>query len=153
MTDDWLETVDQGLYTGAIFLDLRKAFDVVNHDLLIAKLQIYGCSPSSLLWFKSYLTDRRQCVNLTGTVSDTEVLCSGIPQGSILSPAFFLLFISDLPLSWESRNGLFADDATFYASATTLSDVQLQLQRDLNSTATWTKEHGMVAHPEKKRNT
>lgn len=85
----------------------------------------------------------------TGTVSDTEVLSSGIPQGSILSPAFFLLFISDLPLSWESRNGLFADDATFYASATTLSDVQLQLQRDLNSTATWTKEHGMVTHPEK----
>ena len=65
MTDDWLEAMDQGLYTGAIFLDLRKAFDVVNHDLLIAKLQIYGCSPSSLLWFKSYLTDRRQCVKLT----------------------------------------------------------------------------------------
>jgi len=60
MTDDWLEAMDQGLYTGAIFLDLRNAFDVVNHDLLIAKLQIYGCSPSSLLWFKSYLTDCRR---------------------------------------------------------------------------------------------
>ena len=149
MTDDWLEVMDQGLYTVAIFLDLRKAFDVVNHDLLITKLQIYGCSPSSLLWFKSYLTDRRQCVNLLGTVSNTEVLSSGIPQGSILGPTLFLLFINDLPLSWESRNGLFADDATFYASATTLTDVQLQPQRDLNSTAMWTKEHGMVAHPEK----
>ena len=61
MTDDGLEAMDQCLYTSAIFLDLRKAFDVVNHDVLIAKLQIYGCSPSSLLWFKSYLTDRRQC--------------------------------------------------------------------------------------------
>ena len=119
MTDDLLEAMDQGLYTSAIFLDLSKAFDVVNHDLLIAKLQIYGCSPSSLLWFKSYLTDRRQCVNLSGTVSNTEVLSSGIPQGSIMGPALFLLFINDLPLSWESRNGLFADDATFYASATT----------------------------------
>ena len=135
MTDDWLEAMDQGLYTGTIFLDLRKAFDVVNHDLIIAKLQIYGCSPSSLLWFKSYLTDRRQCVNLSGTLSNTEVLSSGIPQGSILGPAIFLLFINDLPLCWESRNGLFADDATFYASTTTLTDVQLQLQRDLNSTA------------------
>ena len=48
MTDDWLEAMDQGLYNGAIFLDLRKAFDVVNHDLLIAKLQVYGCSPLSL---------------------------------------------------------------------------------------------------------
>ena len=149
MTDDWLEAMDQGLYTGAIYLDLRKAFDVVNHDLLIAKLRIYGCSPSSLIWFKSYLTDRRQCVNLAGTVSDTEVLSSGIPQGSILGPVFFLLFINDLPLSWKSKNGLFADDATFYVSATTLTDVQLQLQQDLNSTATWTKEHGMVAHPDK----
>jgi len=73
MTDDWLEAMDQGLYTGANFLDLRKAFDAVNHDLLIAKLQIYGCSPSSLLWFKSYLTDRRQCVNLSGFVSNTDL--------------------------------------------------------------------------------
>lgn len=53
MTDDWLETMDQGLYTGAILLDLRKTFDMVNHNLLIAKLQIYGCSPTFLLWFKS----------------------------------------------------------------------------------------------------
>ena len=66
-----------------------------------------------------------------------------------MGPVFFLLFINDLPLSWESRNGLFADYASFYASATILTDVQSQLQRDLNSTAMWTKEHGVVAHPEK----
>ena len=65
--------MNQGVYTGMIFLDLRKAFDVVNHDLLIAKLQIYGCSPSSLLWFQSYLRGRHQCVNVTGTISDVEV--------------------------------------------------------------------------------
>ena len=113
MTDDWLEAIDQGLYTSAIFLDLRKAFNVVNRDLIINKLQIHGCSPSSLLYFKSYLTDCRQCVNFKGTVSVTEVLPFGIPQGSILGPTFFLLFLNDIPLSWESRNGLFADDATF----------------------------------------
>ena len=66
-----------------------------------------------------------------------------------MGPVFFLLFINDLPLSWESRNGLFADYPTFYASAKILTDVQSQLQRDLNSTAMWTKEHGVVAHPEK----
>ena len=127
MTDDWLEAMVQGLFTGAIFLDLRKAFDFVNHDLLVAKLQMYGCSSSALLWFKSYLSDRRQCVNIAGTLSDTEVLKSGVPQGSILGPVLFLLSINDLPLTWKNRNGLFADDATFYASASNLNDVPVQL--------------------------
>ena len=149
MTDDWLEAIDQGLFTGAIFLDSRKAFDVVNHDLLVAKLQMYGYSSSALLWFKRYLSDRRQCVNIAGTLSDNELLISGVLQGSILSPVLFLLVINDLPLTWTNRNGLFVDDATFYASASTLTYVQVQLQRDLSITATWTKDHGMAAHPQK----
>ena len=97
MTDDWLQAMNQGFYAGAIFLDLRKAFDVVNHDFLIAKLQMYGCSSSTLLWFRSYLSDRRQCVNLTSVVSDTEVLRSGVSQGSILGPVLFLLFLTTYP--------------------------------------------------------
>ena len=144
MTDDWLEAMDQGLYTSAMFLDLRKAFHVVNHDVL----QMYGCSSSTLLWFKSQLSDRQQCVNIAGTLADTEVLSFGVPQGSILNPVLFLLSINDLPLTWKNRNGLFADDATCYATTLTLNDVQVQLQRDLSNAATWTKDHGMTAHPE-----
>ena len=105
VTDDWLEAMDQCLYTGAIFLDLRKAFDVVNHDLLVAKLQMHACSSSALLWFKIYLSDRRQCVNIAGTLSDTEVLRSGVSKGSIMGPVLFLLFINDLPLTRTNRNG------------------------------------------------
>ena len=146
MTDDWLEAMDQGLFTGAIFLDLRKTFDVVNHELLEAKLQMYGCSSSALLWFKSYLSDRRQCVNIARTLSDTEVLKSGVPQGSIYGTVLFLLSINDLSVTWKNRNGLFADNSTFYASASNLTDVQVQLQRDLSNTETWTKDHGMAAH-------
>ena len=129
MTDDWLEAMDQGLFTGAIFLDLRKDLEVVNHDLLVTKLQMYNCSSSALLWFKSYLSDRRQCVNIARTLSDTEILKSGVPRGSILGPVLFLLSINDLPLTWKNRNGLFADNATFYASASNLTDVQVQLQQ------------------------
>ena len=149
MTDDWLEAMDQGVYTGAVFLDLRKAFDVVNHDLLVAKLQMHDCTSSALLWFKSYLSKRRQCLNIARTSSDTEVLRPRFPQGSIMGPVLFLLFINDLPLIWKNRNGLFTNDATFYASASNLIDVQVQLQRDLSNTATWTKDHGMAAHPQK----
>ena len=104
--------------------ETSKAFDVVNHDLLAAKLQMYGCSSSVLLWFKIY---RRQCVNIAGTLSDTELLISGVLQGSILSPVLFLLVINDLPLTWKNRNSLFAVNATFYASASNLTDVQVQL--------------------------
>ena len=149
MTDDWLEAMDQGVYTGAVFLDLRKAFDVVNHDLLVAKLQMHGCTSSALLWLKSYLSKRRQCLSIARTSSDTEVLRPRFPQGSIMGPVLFLLFINDLPLIWKNRNGLFTNDATLYASASNLIDVQVQLQRDLSNTATWTKDHGMAAHPQK----
>lgn len=81
MSDDWFETMDQRLYTGPIFLDLRRASNVVNHDLLVTKLQMYGCSSSTLLWPKSELSDPEQCVNITGTLSDTEVLRTGVPLG------------------------------------------------------------------------
>ena len=91
--------MDQDLYTGVIFLDLHKAFDVVNHDLLVTKLQMHGCFSSALLWLKNYLSDRQQCVNIAGTLSDTKVLRSGVPQGSILGPTLLLLFINDLPLT------------------------------------------------------
>jgi len=79
----------------------------------------------------TYLSDRQQCVNIAGTLSDTKVLRSGVPQGSILGATLLLLFINDLPLTWKNKNGLFADDATFYASASTLTNVQVQLQWDL----------------------
>ena len=107
MTDDWLEAMDKGKLTGVIFIDLRKAFDLVNHELLLAKLRIYGFSPSTLRWFRSYLNDRHQQVSLNGELSERECLACGVPQGSILGPTLFLLFINDLPLSWESENAVY----------------------------------------------
>lgn len=92
--------------------------------------------------------DSVRTLHSPSTSSDTDVLCSGVPQGYILGPVLFLLFIIDLPLTWKGRNALFADDATLYAGVVTLIGVQVLLRRDLSNT-TWTKDHGMAANPRK----
>ena len=88
--------MDCGLLTGAVFIDLRKAFDTVHHQQLVQKLSKYRIIDGSLKWFQVYLLDRKQMVIFQGQPSTSQIVNTGVPQGSVLGPLLFLIYVNDL---------------------------------------------------------
>lgn len=152
LIDKWLKALDQGEMVGTIMVDFRKAFDLVDHTILLEKLKIYQCSENSLNWFTSYLTDRVQKVSVNGQLSESKSINYGVPQGSILGPLLFILFINDLPLKIGtsiSSTDLYADDTTLSEIGKTKTVLENNLQDALNRLQVWCKENSMIINTEK----
>ena len=114
LTDPILKNMDDDEVTGLVFIDFRKAFDVIDHELLLKKLSIYGATISSVAWFKSYLSVRKQFISLGKTTSKQLTVKQGLPQVSILGPVLFLLFVNDMPLHFQkSTMDIYADEPTY----------------------------------------
>ena len=92
-----VRAIEHKQFSSCIFLDLAKAFHTVDHSILLDKLEYYGIRGTALNWFKSYLTDRAQKVSINGQLSNSSKIKSGVPQGSVLGPLLFLLYINDMP--------------------------------------------------------
>ena len=139
-----VEALAKGKETDVIYLDFSKAFDKVSHHFLIGKLSRLGIAGNLLIWFKSYLSDRYQRVTLQGCYSDRLEVFSGVPQGSILGPLLFLVYINDIPgsIKHNSKIALFADDSKLYKTITKPYD-QIALQEDLICLSEWCTEWDM----------
>ena len=103
--------IDNGKINSVIFLDIRKASDTVNHEILLQKLSSYGIKGDTRKFFESYLKDRAQGCSVNGHISSLETIQCGVPQGSILGPLLFLIYMNDLPLYLDDADiTMFADD-------------------------------------------
>ena len=112
-TDDWYSGLDVGKYVGVIFVDLKRAFDKVDHQVLIQKLARYSFRSSELVWFKSYLSNRSQFTRVNGVDSKVQNVGKGVPQGSCLGPLLLLLCINNLPKAINNANVyMYADDTS-----------------------------------------
>jgi len=132
-----------------VYLDIAKAFDTVSHSKLIAKLEVYGIRGPILSWIKAFLSNRLQSVNLEGSLSNFVPVRSGVPQGSVLGPLLFLLYINDLPeVCRHAILKLFADDSKLYFKCTNIDDFH-KLVRDLIAIFEWLKDNQLSVAVEK----
>ena len=162
MIDTWIQSLDDGKIVAALFLVLSAGFDVINHDLLLKKLERYKFTTNTMNWFKSYLTDRHQAVQVESATSPLLPVPYGVPQGSILGPLLFLIFINELPevvkikdteedtpKDTEADMVIYADDNTPFTADKDPTVLQVKVQEEADIVANWFEKNDMVVSGDK----
>lgn len=137
--------LDNKMFQVTVFCDFTKAFDTISHDILLHKLSTYGIRGNALNWFKSYLTHRKQYTAYNNTLSSQNTTSCGVPQGSILGPILFLLYINDITLVTDKLKFLlYADDTTIFIQGHNLLDITTTLNTELNKISNWIKSNKLT---------
>ena len=136
---------ESGQYTGMILIDLQKAFDTIDHEILINKMEFLGFSKNVILWFKSYLSNRIFKVNLNKTFSEPGKLLCGVPQGSILGPLLFLLYINDMPQAVQCELLLYADTCLIFQHSD-IKEIERQLNKNFSLICDWFVDNKLSIH-------
>ena len=151
-TDEVLSNMDNGLVNGVVFIDLKKAFDTVDHGIMLGKLKSIGVTSTHLAWFNSYLSCRCQKTVIGQASSSIRKVSVGVPQGSILGPLLFTIYINDIPtVLRNSTVTLFADDTALHCSSESAFGLQTMLNEDLVILAEWLHEHKLTLNVSKSK--
>ena len=146
LTDFIKFKMDKGNAVGMVLLDLQKAFDTVDHSILLAKLEAMGLSNEIDKWFQSYLSGRQQLVDVAGTFSSCENITCGVPQGSILEPLLFLIYVNDMPGVIGNKLLLYTGDSAILVADKDISTVENALQTDLQIISEWLIDNKLSLH-------
>ena len=150
IVDNLLKEIDSGKITAGIYLDLSKAFDTVDHSILLTKLKHYGVRGEALKWFVSYLTNRQQFTVANGVCSNKQNVLYGVPQGSVLGPLLFLIYVNDISSALPKHKlRLFADDSNIFVSDINPRSLKNQMIEVLKNMDEWFKANKLTINMSK----
>ena len=147
LVHQWHMALEEGAHVQSVFLDLSKAYDRISINALLSKLSLIGFNYSVLEWFANFLQRREQYVQLNGASSKWQIPKSGIPQGTVLGPVLFLIFINDRPQSTRNQCSIFADDTSLHTAGKSTASSCATVSADLDAAATWADRWGMLFSP------